>query len=100
MPETTTPPQREITYGGPRSSDAIETEYIVRDADGNPHTLRKGLPALVPEELAQRLTGDDAPKGFKFELTTTLLDELEAEVEAEKPAKPKTTAAGGGKTGG
>lgn len=62
-----------ITYGGPTSRDDISTEFIVREPaeegkKGKPVRLRKGLPLEVSDELAAVLTGDDAPKGHKFEL--------------------------------
>lgn len=55
-----------ITYGGPTSRDDISTEFIVRDENGKPHTLRKGYASEVPADVAKRLLGDDAPKGHKF----------------------------------
>jgi hypothetical protein len=61
-----------ITYGGPTSRDDISTEFIVREpaADGKkgkPVRFRKAVPLEVSDELAALLTGDDAPKGHKFE---------------------------------
>lgn len=57
---------KQITYGGPTSRDDISTEFVVRDESGKPHTLRKGYATEVPDDVAKRLLGDDAPKGHKF----------------------------------
>lgn len=62
-----------ITYGGPTSRDDISTEFIVREPTedgrrGKPVRMRKGLPIEVSDKLAAMLTGEDAPKGHKFEL--------------------------------
>lgn len=57
----------EITYGGPTARDDISTAFQVRDANGKTHLLRKGVATDVPDDVAKLLTGDDTPRGHKFE---------------------------------
>lgn len=59
-----------VIYKGPTNRDDISTEYVIRDADRKPYTLRVGsrTGTEVPDEVAARLLGDDSPKGHKFEL--------------------------------
>lgn len=58
-----------IVYEGPSSRQDNSTEFIIRDAEGKPHTLRtgKGRYTEVPDELGKELVqGSDRTKGHKF----------------------------------
>lgn len=61
-----------VQYDGPSDKSDLSTEFHVRDEKGKMHRLYKDRPVAqgghgdVPDELAKRLLGKDAPAGHKF----------------------------------
>jgi hypothetical protein len=75
-----------VVYEGPTSRAERSDAYITKDESGKVVRLVVDRPAEVPDDVADRLLGDDSPKGHKFSA-------------AEEPAKTTTRRSGGGSGG-
>lgn len=87
-----------VTYKGPttgKNAPGAPASLIEKAEDGKRYRLRKDVATDVPQDLADRLTGDDGPKGH----TVVLTENDQAEATEPAATEPGDDTGGPGGTG-